>query len=60
MNEKWQYRIIGTTQKMTSEGLASKLNEVGQDGWELCGTLPLVESLLLIFKKPARKILTRN
>lgn len=60
MNEQWQYRVIGTTEKITSEGLVSKLNEVGGEGWELCGIIPMPVSMLLIFKTPKRKILTRN
>ena len=56
MNEKWQYRIIGTTEKLSTEGLNQKLNECGDGGWELCGTIPMPNSLLLIFKKPITKI----
>lgn len=56
MNEKWKYRIIGTTEKLSPEGLNAKLNECGEDGWELCGTIPTPVSLLLIFKKPKNKI----
>ena len=60
MNEQWQYRVIGTTQKINSEGLVSKLNEVGESGRELCSIIPLADSMLLVFKSPKRKIVTRN
>jgi hypothetical protein len=47
--QKWEYKIIGAYngEKM--------LNELGEDGWEMCGSASTSELHTLYFKRPKQQ-----
>jgi hypothetical protein len=49
--QKWEYRIIGTYNDVKI------LDELGEDGWEMCGSAPTSQmyTAALYFKRPKRQ-----
>ena len=48
--QKWEYKVhaIGGLPDLDF------LKDIGAEGWEMCGTIPLPDGYAMIFKRPAR------
>jgi len=49
---KWHYKIIDYALHETADLAAADLDELGKEGWELAGTLPLSGKVRFFFKRP--------
>lgn len=59
--QKWEYEVVPVDPAGVVEGrlgLEGRLNELGSDGWELAGTVPLGQApgvggvVMLVMKRP--------
>ena len=51
----WEYRIIDSMVDGNPDG-QYELNELGKDGWELCGILTQINTTRFYFKRLATQI----
>ncbi len=55
---KWKYRVVLVKGELSIQQLQEKLNELGNDGWEMAGNIQTPINIALVFKQPKPLILT--
>lgn len=52
--QRWEYKVLNATANDSQAGsLERKLNQLGDDGWEMCGYEPGRTNGWVVLKRPA-------